>query len=105
MTSNDPNLNKDSLSSRFRSGKPSAETDKHSHFNIMHTTTFYTYHACIHIRGVLAHWYVRYLAYGFDSHSGRHVGTLGKSFTRCCLKRFGVKLRHSIIAVVGSASE
>src|SRR6218665_1915335 len=100
MTSNDPNLNKDSLSSRFRSGKPSAETDKHNHFNIMHTPTFYTYHACIHI-----HWYVRYLAYGFHSHSGGPVGPFGKSCTRCCMNRFGVNLRHSIIAAVGSASE
>ena len=31
--------------------------------------------------------------------SSRHVGTLGKSFTRSCLWRFGVKLRHSIRAV------
>jgi len=29
----------------------------------------------------------------------RHVGTLGKSFTRSCLWRYGVKLRHSIRAV------
>src|SRR6218665_1050226 len=37
----------------------------------------------------------------FESHSSRHVGTLGKSFTRSCLWRFGVKLRHSICAVPG----
>src|SRR6218665_2952275 len=42
---------------------------------------------------------------GFDSRSSRHVGTLGKSFTCSCLWRFGVKLRYSIRAVVGSASE
>src|SRR6218665_3940134 len=41
---------------------------------------------------------------GFDSRSSRHVGTLGKSFTCSCLC-FGVKLRYSIRAVVGSASE
>ena len=41
----------------------------------------------------------------FDSRSSRHVGTtLGKSFTYSCL-RFGMKLRYSIRAVVGSASE
>ena len=36
---------------------------------------------------------------GFDSHSSRYVGTLGKSLTHSCLWRFGVKLRHSIRAV------
>ena len=36
---------------------------------------------------------------GFVSHSRRHVGTLDKSFTRICLWRLGVKLRHSIRAV------
>ena len=39
---------------------------------------------------------------GLESHSSRHVGTLGKSFTRNCLRRFGVKLRHSIWAVSGA---
>ena len=34
--------------------------------------------------------------------AGRHVGTLGKSFTHSCLWRFGVKLRHSIRAVSGA---
>ena len=35
-----------------------------------------------------------------------HVGTLGKSFTYSCLHvRFGVKLRYSIRAVAGRASE
>jgi len=38
---------------------------------------------------------------GFKSHSSHHVGTLSKSFTRSCLWRFGVKLRHSIRAVSG----
>ena len=43
---------------------------------------------------------------GFDSHSSRHVGTLGKSFTCSCMPvHFGVKLRYSIRAVVGSVSE
>jgi len=35
---------------------------------------------------------------GFISSSIRHVRTLGKSFTRNCLWRFSVKLRHSIRA-------
>ena len=39
---------------------------------------------------------------GFESHSSRHVGTFGKSFTHNCLWRFGVKLRHSIRAVSGA---
>src|SRR6218665_2727076 len=38
---------------------------------------------------------------GLESRSNRHVGTLGKSFTCSCLWRFGVKLRHSIRAVLG----
>jgi len=38
----------------------------------------------------------------FESHSSRHSGPLGKSFTRSCLWRFGVKLRHSIRAVSGA---
>ena|SRR6218665_800012 len=37
--------------------------------------------------------------HGIKSHSSRHVGTLGKSFTRSCLWLFSVKLRHSIRAV------
>ena len=40
--------------------------------------------------------------HGFDSRSSRHVRTLDKSFTRNCLWRFGVKLRHSIHAVSGA---
>src|SRR6218665_15248 len=32
--------------------------------------------------------------HGFDSHSSRHVETLGKFFTHSCLWRFGVKFRH-----------
>ena len=35
----------------------------------------------------------------FESRSSRQVGTLDKSFTRSCLWRFGVKLRHGIRAV------
>ena len=37
---------------------------------------------------------------GFDSCSSHHVGTLGKSLTHSCLWRFGVKLWHSIRAVL-----
>ena len=40
----------------------------------------------------------------FESHASRHVGTLGKFFTLSCLFRFGMKLRHSNDAVVGSVS-
>ena len=39
---------------------------------------------------------------GFDSPSSRHVGTLGKSFARSCLWRFGMKLQHSIRAMSGT---
>src|SRR6218665_3150919 len=39
---------------------------------------------------------------GFESRSSRHVGTLGKSLTRSCLWRFGVKLRYSIRDVSGA---
>ena len=39
---------------------------------------------------------------GFESLSSRHVGNLGKSFTRSCLWRFGVKLRYSILDVSGA---
>ena len=35
---------------------------------------------------------------GFESRSSCHAGTLGKSYTRRCLWRFGVKLRHGIFA-------
>ena len=38
----------------------------------------------------------------FESCSSRHVRTLGKYFTRSCLWRFDVKLRHSICAVSGA---
>ena len=38
---------------------------------------------------------------GFEYCSSCHVKTLGKSFTRSCLWRFGVKLPHSIRAVLG----
>jgi len=34
----------------------------------------------------------------FESRASRHVGTVGKSFPRSCLWRFGLKLRHSIRA-------
>jgi len=37
--------------------------------------------------------------HGFKSRSSRHVGTLGKSFTR---SSFGVKLLHSIRDVSGA---
>src|SRR6218665_2373418 len=39
---------------------------------------------------------------GFKSRSSRHVETLGKSFTRSCLRQFGVKLQHIIRAVSGA---
>src|SRR6218665_3561235 len=39
---------------------------------------------------------------GFKSSSSCHIGTLGKFFTRCCLWRFGGKLRHGIHAVSGA---
>ena len=39
---------------------------------------------------------------GFESRSSRHIGTLGKSFTRSCLWRLGVKLQHSIRVVSGA---
>ena len=42
---------------------------------------------------------------GFDSRSGRHEVTLGKSLTHSCLRRFGVKLRHSICAVSCSVQQ
>ena len=37
----------------------------------------------------------------FKSCSSRHIGTLGKSFTRSCLWRCVMKFRHSICAVSG----
>ena len=40
--------------------------------------------------------------HGFESRSNRHVGNLDMSFTRSCLWRFSVKLRHSIRAVSGA---
>jgi len=39
---------------------------------------------------------------GFESRSNLYVETLGKSYTRSCLWRFGVKLRHSIRDVSGA---
>ena len=39
---------------------------------------------------------------GFEFRSNRHIGTLGKSFTRRCLCRFGLKLRYSVRAVSGA---
>src|SRR6218665_39270 len=39
---------------------------------------------------------------GFESRSSLHVRSLGKSFTRSCLWRFGMELRHSIRAVSGA---
>ena len=46
-------------------------------------------------------WFPAWLLSGFSC-SSRHVGTLGKSFTRSCLRRFGMKHRHSICAVSGA---
>src|SRR6218665_801218 len=45
--------------------------------------------------------FVAFRSKGFRFES-RQVETLGKSFTRSCLWRFGVKLRHSIRAVSGA---
>ena len=40
---------------------------------------------------------------GFESCSSRHIGTLGNSsLTVSSLKRFGVKLQHSIRAALGA---
>ena len=39
---------------------------------------------------------------GFESLSSRHVESLGKSFTRNCLRSFGMKLRHSIRVYSGA---
>src|SRR6218665_479873 len=36
--------------------------------------------------------------HGFESCPSRHVGTLGKSFTCCCLRCLDGKLQHSIHA-------
>src|SRR6218665_148850 len=49
-----------------------------------------------------AWWLIDQKGGGFESRSSRHVLTFGKSFTRNCLWRFGVKLRHSIRAVSGA---
>ena len=38
----------------------------------------------------------------FESRPSGHVGTLGKSFTRSCLWRFGMKPLHSNHAVLGA---
>ena len=57
------------------------------------------------LRGMVAHWEIRRLSSegcGFKSCYSRHIGTMGKSFTRSCLWRLGVKLRHSIRAVLGA---
>src|SRR6218665_1714876 len=61
---------------------------------------------CIYIYICGAWWLIgRFVTFrpkgrGFEYRSSRHVGTLGKSFTRSCLWCFGVKLRHSIRAVL-----
>src|SRR6218665_1732986 len=39
---------------------------------------------------------------GFDSRFSHQVKSLGKSFARSCLWRFGIKLRHSIRALSGA---
>src|SRR6218665_1048520 len=44
----------------------------------------------------------QYEGRGSESRSSRHGGTLGKSLTRSCLCRFGVKFRHSIRAASGA---
>src|SRR6218665_3890670 len=62
---------------------------------------------CMH--GSIGAWWIigRFVAFcpngrGFEFRSSRHVGTLGKFFTRSCMWRFGVKLRHCIRAVSGA---
>src|SRR6218665_727151 len=42
---------------------------------------------------------IRLKGHGIESRSTWNKGTLGKSFTRSCLRRFGVKLRDRIRAV------
>ena len=60
------------------------------------------------LNGIGARWLIcRFGAFrqkgrGFEYRSNRHVGTLCKSFTRSCLRRFGVKLRYSVRAVSGA---
>jgi len=51
-----------------------------------------------------ARWLIAFRPKGrrFESRSSHHIGTLGKSFTRSCLWRFGVKLQHSIHALSGA---
>jgi len=67
------------------------------------------YHNSIHYRYIKWHetwWHIgkvntfRPEGCGFIGSS--HVWTLGKSLTRSCLWRFGVKLRYSIRAVLGA---
>ena len=59
----------------------------------------YVYEACWLIGRFVA---FRSKGRGFKSRSGRHVETLNKSFTRSCLWRLGVNLRHSICTVSGA---
>ena len=49
---------------------------------------------------VVVHWLSQYLS--TESHSSCHIETLGKSLTRSCLWRFGVKLRHCIRTMSGA---
>ena len=64
---------------------------------------------CVRIHFVYGAWWpigrfdaIRPKGRGFESRSSRHVVTLGKSFTRSYMWRFGVKLRHSIRDVSGA---
>src|SRR6218665_54254 len=73
--------------------------------NSMQTYTQWSKHCQLHCNencNVIENWRIwwfigRYDAFrpkgcGFESLSSRYVGNLGKSFTRSCLWRFGVKL-------------
>ena len=64
------------------------------------TVFIHKYNSCTVGRDDALH--VRPKGYGFNSRSSRHVGTLGKSFTRSYLWRFAMKFRHSVCAVSGT---
>jgi len=60
------------------------------------------------VRGCVEWWLIgRFVAFrpkgrGFEYRFSCHVETLGKSFTRSCLWRFSMKLRHSICALLAA---
>ena len=84
------------------------EFEKSDVICIMKNVICNMYYACVKTLNFGAWWLIgRFYAFplksrGFKSRSGCHIGTLGKSFTYCCLWRFGVKLWHSIHAVSGA---